>query len=73
MLTLSQRLQSASNLLSSAYVDSYSDRMMVGRRAQLGESMVWRSTLSAEPDNGHLTYGEVSGRVRRWDTYTQRG
>ena len=57
---LSGRVARAEKQLASYYDDNYSSRITVGRRAQLGDEMVYRKG-EYDPD---LTYGEVRSRAR---------
>ena len=57
---LNGRVARAEKQLASYYDDNYSSRITVGRRAQLGDEMVYRKG-EYDPD---LTYGEVRSRAR---------
>ena len=57
---LSGRVARAEKQLATYYDDNYSSRITVGRRAQLGDEMVYRKG-EYDPD---LTYGEVRSRAR---------
>ena len=54
MLT-TDSLLAARTLLDGAYAASYGDRLTIGRRAQLGKDMIYRSGLNID---SALTYGE---------------
>lgn len=55
---LSPAIQRANNVLQAAYEASYADRLMIGRRAQLGDDMIYRPGHIGCTVDSALTYGE---------------
>ena len=59
LLLLTARLEHATNLLANAFpAHLYGDRLTVGRRAQLGPDMVYRTSIGGNSVDSSLTYGE---------------
>ena len=59
LLLLTARLEHATNLLANAFPSHlYGDRLTVGRRAQLGPDMVYRTSIGGNSVDSSLTYGE---------------